>query len=51
MPEPGGPTLTEAEALLRGVVERCALAGLGLSGLAADADPAALARLAAAAGL
>jgi len=51
MPEPGGPTLTEAEGLLRGLVERCALAGLGLTGLAAGVDPARLARLAAAAGL
>ena len=51
MPEPGGPTLTEAEALLRGLVERCTLAGLGLTGLAAGADPVPLARLAAAAGL
>ena len=51
MPEPGGPTLEEAEALLHGLVERCALAGLGLTGLAAGADPAALARLATAAGL
>lgn len=51
MPEPGGPTLAEAEARLRGIVERCALAGLGLTGLTAGADPAALARLAAASGL
>ena len=51
MPEPGGPVLAEAEALLRGLAATCALAGLGLTGLAAGADPAALARLAAAVGL
>ena len=51
MPEPGGPTLTEAEALLRDVTARLPLAGLGLTGLRDDADPAALVRLAAAAGL
>ena len=51
MPEPGGLDLAEAEALLRG--DRCSepLAGLGLTGLREDADPAVLARLAAAAGL
>ena len=51
MPEPGGPTLTEAEQLLRDVADRLSPAGLGLTGLRAEADPAALARLAAAAGL
>ena len=52
MPEPGGPTLAEAEALLRDVTARgCPLAGLGLTGLRDDADPEALVRLAAAAGL
>jgi arginase len=51
MPEPGGPTLAEAEALLRDVASRLPLAGLGLTGLRDDADPAALVRLAAAAGL
>ena len=51
MPEPGGPTLTEAEELLRDVADRLAPAGLGLTGLRAEADPVALARLAAAAGL
>jgi arginase family enzyme len=49
--EPGGPTLAEAESLLRDVAVRLPLAGLGLSGLRDDADPAALVRLAAAAGL
>ena len=51
MPEPGGPTLVEAEALLRGIVARRPLAGLGLTGLRETADPIALARLTAAAGL
>jgi arginase len=51
MPEPGGPTLAEAEALLRDVAARLPLAGLGLTGLRDDADPAALVRLAVAAGL
>jgi arginase len=51
MPEPGGPTIAEAEKLLRDVADRLAPAGLGLTGLRAEADPVALARLAAAAGL
>jgi arginase len=51
MPEPGGPTVAEAEALLRDVTARCELAGFGLTGLRPDADPAVLVRLAAAAGL
>ena len=51
MPEPGGPTLVDAEALLRDLVGRTPLAGLGLTGLRADADPASLVRLASAAGL
>jgi len=51
MPEPGGPTLPEAEELLRGIVRRRELAGLGLTGLRDDADTAVLARLATAAGL
>jgi arginase family enzyme len=51
MPEPGGPTLAEAEVLLRRIVAMRPLAGLGLTGLRASADPSALARLAAAAGL
>jgi arginase len=51
MPEPSGPTLAEAEELLRDVSARTRLAGLGLTGLREDADPARLARLAAAAGL
>ena len=51
MPEPGGPTLAEAEALLRGIVAKRTLAGLGLTGLSGEADPAGVARLIAAAGL
>ena len=51
MPEPGGPTLDEAESLLRAIVARRPLAGLGLTGLRPEADAAALAHLAAAAGL
>jgi arginase len=51
MPEPGGPTLVEAEALLRGIVAARPLAGLGLTGLSDEADTAMLARLAGAAGL
>jgi len=51
MPEPGGLALTEAEVLLRGIVARRPLAGLGLTGLRDEADPTAVSRLAAAAGL
>ena len=51
MPEPGGPTLEEAEELLRRLAALRPLAGLGLTGLREDADPAVLVRLAAAAGL
>jgi arginase family enzyme len=51
MPEPGGPTLVEAEELLRDIAARCRIAGLGLTGLHESADPDALVRLAAAAGL
>jgi arginase family enzyme len=51
MPEPGGPTLAEVEELLAGIAAVLPLAGLGLTGLRESADPAALARLAVAAGL
>ncbi len=51
LPEPGGPTLAEAEVLLADVAERAPVAGLGLTGLRLEADPAALRRIAAAAGL
>jgi arginase len=36
MPEPGGPTLVELEALLAGVRERATVVGAGFSGLAPD---------------
>ena len=51
MPEPGGLTLVEAEALLRSIVERCILAGFGLTGLSENAEPTLVARLIAAVGL
>lgn len=51
MPEPGGPTLAEAEALLGEIAGEATLAGIGLTGLTGAADPVAVARLAAAAGL
>jgi arginase len=51
MPEPGGPTLAEAEKLIRDIAGRGELAGLGLTGLREDAGVAALLRLTAAAGL
>jgi len=51
MPEPDGPTVVEAVALLQGIVERHTLAGFGLTGLRDDADPILVARLIAAAGL
>lgn len=51
MPEPGGPTVAEAEQALRHVAARSTLAGLGLTGLLDDAEPAVLLRLATAAGL
>lgn len=52
MPEPGGPTVDEACALLeRLVATGCPLAGLGFSGTVPESDAAPLVRLAAAAGL
>ena len=51
MPEPGGLTVAEAEELLRAIVSRRPLAGLGLTGLREGADPEVLVRLARAAGL
>jgi arginase family enzyme len=36
MPEPGGPTLAELEALLAGVRERATVVGAGFTGLAPD---------------
>jgi arginase family enzyme len=51
MPEPGGPSLAEAEALLGDIARRGKLVGLGLTGLTEAADPVLVARLATAAGL
>lgn len=51
MPEPGGPTVSEAEELLHTVASLRPLAGLGLTGLTASADPDVLVRLGRAAGL
>ncbi len=51
MPEPGGPTLAEAEEMLRDIAARRPIAGFGLTGVHEDADPAVLVRLAVAAGL
>jgi arginase family enzyme len=51
MPEPGGPTLAEAELLLGKIASSVNLVGLGLTGLTGEADPSLVARLAAAAGL
>jgi arginase len=51
MPEPGGPTVDELERLLAEVATRVPVAGLGLTGLAPEADVATLVRLAKASGL
>ena len=51
MPAPGGLDLDDAERLLLEVASGARLAGMGFTGLAPGADPAILARLAAAAGL
>lgn len=51
MPEPGGLTVAEAEALLHGIAARRTVAGLGLTGLSDEADATVVATLAAAAGL
>jgi arginase len=49
MPEPGGPSLDEAEALLRDVAARARVVGAGFTGLVRDpANEPGLARLAAA---
>jgi hypothetical protein len=50
MPAPGGPTVPELEAVLRGVAARRPVTGLGLTGLRPEADLRTLARLTAAAG-
>jgi arginase family enzyme len=52
MPEPGGPSLAQAEALLRSIAGSAPVLGAGLSGLRADpANVAPLTRLGAALGL
>ena len=51
MPEPDGPSVEQVEAILADVARRTHVAGLGITGLAPGADPAVLARFAAAAGL
>jgi Arginase/agmatinase/formimionoglutamate hydrolase, arginase family len=51
MPEPGGSSVAEAETLLRGIVARCTLVGLGLTGMSDEADVTVVTRLAVAAGL
>jgi arginase len=51
MPAPGGLELDDVERLLLEVASGARLVGLGFTGLAPGADPAILARLAAAAGL
>jgi arginase len=50
MPVEGGPDLDEVEAILRSVASLSRVAGFGLTGLGPGADPAVLARLAAAVG-
>ncbi len=52
MPEPGAPTLAEAEATLRCIAASgCPIVGVGLTGLLPESDPEVLQRLVAAAGL
>ena len=51
MPVPGGLGRSEVESVLIDVAVRSRVAGLGLTGLAEDAEPPALERFAAAAGL
>ncbi|MGZ8687852.1 MAG: arginase family protein, partial [Gaiellaceae bacterium] len=51
MPEPGGPTIEDVELVLRDVAARVPVAGLGLTGLCADADVATLTRFATALGM
>lgn len=48
MPEPGGPTVDALVEVLGGIARTLPVAGLGLTGLRPQADPAVLARLAAA---
>jgi arginase len=51
MPVAGGPTVADAEVVLRKIAGRARIAGLGFTGLVPSADVAALERLAVAAGL
>jgi arginase len=52
MPEPGGPSVAEAEVLLRGLADQSTVVGLGLTGLTPDpANAVPLRRLCSAAGL
>jgi arginase len=51
MPEPGGPSVAEVEAILRDVASRIEVAGLGLTAFLPDADPATLGRFPIALGL
>jgi arginase family enzyme len=51
MPVPGGPTVAEAEAILRDVAARVPVAGFGLTGVVPETDVATLTRLSVAAGL
>jgi hypothetical protein len=52
MPEPGGPSVAEAEVLLRGIAHQSTVVGLGLTGLTPDpANAVPLRRLCSAAGL
>jgi arginase len=51
MPVPGGPSADEVVSVLTEIARRSRVAGLGLTGLVAGADPAPLARFAAAAGM
>ena len=51
MPVPDGPSVEEVEAVLRDVARRADVAGMGITALLPDADPAAAARFARAAGL
>jgi arginase len=51
MPEPGGPSVAEVEAILRDVASRIEVAGVGLTAFRPDADPATLGRFPVALGL
>ena len=51
MPVPGGPAAADVEALLRDVAARVRVAGLGITGLGAGAEPRHVASYVAAAGL